>query len=142
MDTETAWWDQIDLPVTDRVARGAALLDQAYVNRDVAWWDQIDLDRLDMYSSAWCVLAQTTGRYESDHPCWCGEEGCLDPKPGSYVDGIAVLGLPHDQSGAYGFTVGPEGHQALREAWRELILARRETRDSVLAELVEDDTVE
>lgn len=111
--------------VAERVARGAALLDQAYVNRDVAWWDQVDLDRLDLYSPAWCVVAQTVGRHDPERPCWCGEEGCLDTTPGSYEEGVEVLGLAWDQVHAHGFA-GLEGHQALRAAWDEVILARRQ----------------
>lgn len=121
MDTAT-----VAATVAERVARGAALLDQAYVNRDVAWWDQVDLDRLDLYSPAWCVLAQTVGRHEPGRPCWCGDGECIDTTPGSFGDGMDVLGLEYVQSTDHGFTVGPEGHQALRDAWHNVIENRRQ----------------
>ena len=117
----------VTVTVAERVARGAALLDQAYVNRDVAWWDQVDLNTLDMYSPTSCVIAQTVGRYEGPHPCWCGAEGCEDATIGSYGDGLEVLGLMDSSvfSEDYGFAVGVHGHVALRNEWRDTILARR-----------------
>lgn len=119
MDTATS-------TVADRVARGAELLDQAYVNRDVAWWDQVDLDTLDMYSPTDCVIAQTVGRFPQPRPCWCGGAECTADTTGDYGDGMTILGLPFAESADYGFTPDPHGGAILRDAWRELILARRE----------------
>lgn len=117
--------------VTDRVQAGAALLDQAYVNRDVAWWDQVDLDRLDMASGALCVVAQTVGRSpDPDRACWCGEADCDRTRSiGSYAVGLDVLGIDQDNdldAMDLGFTTGGmHGFRELEDTWRELILARR-----------------
>ena len=89
-------------PFDERVARGAAVLDEA-----VPGWDaHIDLAYLDMRHPSDCVLGQTFD---------------------NATFGMTMLGL--DDGAPYGFELnaneGDEAWRALDDAWRSLILNRR-----------------
>jgi hypothetical protein len=105
--------------VTDRVARGAALLDSyggfADEPSDEAWWNQIDLDKLDMRigypdfdNGCGCILTQLYGGF------------------GIGKDELEIDSLEAEEFGfeAMGVPLNIE-YEALLEVWSELIEARR-----------------
>jgi hypothetical protein len=103
--------------ITERVARGAAFLDE----REPGWAARIDLGRLNMDICHRCVLGQLAGA------------GGLNP----YADKLRDLGL--GDGGGYGFDIDSYGdcgpvpdladddaeYAALTAAWREVIAERR-----------------
>ena len=114
--------------VTERVKRGAALLDE----KDPGWWGAIDLGKLDLRSKCDCVLGQLGAqRFGTTlHP---------------YIDGLSEIArLSPLRAPDYGFDTGidpddyehgsvEDGEEAVRrefasltEAWRDLITRRQE----------------
>lgn len=110
--------------ITERVERGAALLD----DKRPGWWQQIDLDTLDVRAKCDCVLGQVAaapGDFRYDR----------------YVHGLDIVRLDGWQAPHYGFDydvrINEEAcceeneraiiaaYAALTQAWRDLILARR-----------------
>jgi hypothetical protein len=100
----------ISATIAERVARGAALLDE----REPGWWQRIDLDRLYIGSTCDCVLGQLHG--------------------GSYVDGVQDLDLLYgtEDHGFMWHTRGVTDYDAeeaeaneLEAEWRTLIEERR-----------------
>lgn len=103
------------LTVEDRVARGAALLDE----KVPGWVDLIDLDTLDLGSPCRCILGQTF----ADHPD-------ADLTPFTFgVDSIFKVGADADDIAAYGFEVYLDDladyYWSLTDEWTRVILARR-----------------
>lgn len=102
--------------VTERVERGAALLDE----KRPGWWRDIDLERLNIWSTCDCTAGQ---------------------QPGGYAATMNLLGIGHSaESAAHGFEpYAPdpdlpiaefgraiaEECEALTAAWRDLITSRR-----------------
>jgi len=102
--------------ITERVKRGAALLDE----KDPGWWGGIDLGKLDLRSKCDCVLGQLGAqRFGTTlHP---------------YIDGLSEIArLSPLRAPDYGFDTGidPDNYEQefahLTEAWRDLITRRRE----------------
>jgi hypothetical protein len=108
--------------ITERVERGAALLDE----KRPGWWRDIDLDMLDVRSRCGCVIGQLGGLTKA------ADRGL------SYQIVSDRLGVGYYDEIPMGFeaegTRPPYGemellaaeYAALTEAWRVLILARRE----------------
>jgi hypothetical protein len=112
--------------VTARVDRGAALLDE----KRPGWWHEIDLASLDL-SLCWaCVLGQLGQLYAG-------------LTLNGYADGLGMVGLEGWEARDYGFDVtgayderntpveridaaGKAEFEALTEAWRALITARKQ----------------
>lgn len=103
--------------ITERVAKGAALLDREYPD----WWQIIDLDALALASPCRCVLGQVYAH--EVEPGGDGED---------YEDGYdyAINQVPdlasHDEH--YGFDDDPESgvtYSELTAEWRRVIEARR-----------------
>jgi hypothetical protein len=89
--------------IAERVERGAALLDA----KRPGWWRDIGLGRLDIKSSCDCIAGQL----------------------GDYARTVEALGLyEYDAEAAHGFEAeeSQDEYPALTEAWRDLILGRRE----------------
>jgi hypothetical protein len=99
--------------ITERVERGAALLDE----RRPGWWQLIDLDALDIRSTCNCVA---------------GQLGALGGDEDPYLKTMRDLGIHlGEPERGYGFDAyqvfrGGGEYEALTEAWRGLILHRRE----------------
>ena len=95
-------------PMSDRVAAGAALLDE----RRPGWAADVDPDGLEMRGCLECVLGQLFGQYEQGL-------GRLDI-PTSAARGFAAE--------RFGFDVyasdGDAAYDALNDLWREQIAAR------------------
>lgn len=98
----------------DRVARGAALLDQYLPG----WTSEINLNELRIESGSDCVLGQLYGDY------------------GDGRDRVGIRSTAHSES--LGFTGGYTGGDwyGLNEAWRELIEDRRNPVSSDQLQLV------
>jgi hypothetical protein len=96
----------------ERVARGAALLDQYRPG----WTGEIDVHELRIESGSDCVLGQLYGDY------------------GEGRERIGILNSTHAE--ALGFTGGKSGWYGLNEAWRELIEDRRNPVSSDQLQLV------
>lgn len=99
--------------IAERVARGAALLDE----REPGWHQRIDLETLDMELPCNCVLGQL--HHDQD-----------DPLAGDgYWPALEELGIPAwpvSKPAAYAFAADKiGGYPALTAAWRELIESRR-----------------
>lgn len=104
---------------SERVARGAALLDEHFGNGD--WRARIDKDKLAMSSNRACVLGQL---FEpEDHDPW-GTPG--------YETGITALGIrfagsnQEGVSGYYGFVTDNDDFRysnwtILTDAWRAVL---------------------
>lgn len=90
----------VPIRVQARVARGAALLDDA----SPSWWNYVDDERnFDMGHERWCVLGQLYGKYR-----------------------IGLNRLKIRSGYAYGFKAHTErGIRQLDEAWRDVIANRR-----------------
>lgn len=95
--------------ITERVARGAALLDVA----TPGWFEAINLDWLDLSNCNRCVLGQLAG---------------------DFMDALVEYEINPDEARARGFEVSVDvedvsvidaEYDALTAAWRELITARR-----------------
>jgi hypothetical protein len=103
------------MSAADRVALGAALLDQ----QSPDWWRRVDLGELATDSCSHCVLGQLYG--------W-------------YYTGLDRLGLKDDERVTYGFSErrwerwDPENYRVLDEAWVREIAHRRQW-DAERAEL-------
>jgi hypothetical protein len=97
--------------IAERVARGAALLDE----REPGWWQRIDLSKLDLASTCRCVLGQLNTDRDGPYPRWS--------------DILDRFGVQLRNEFSHGFNVGGEGTEAkfanLTAAWRELIEERR-----------------
>lgn len=94
----------MDSTIVDRVAAGAAWLDQ---NRP-GWADRIDLDRLHMRNACRCILGQEYGSYY---------------KAPITMDQAVNLGF--DAQGAAQGWAEDDDFAALDDAWTALIEARR-----------------
>jgi hypothetical protein len=95
--------------ITERVERGAALLDE----KRPGWWQFIDLDRLDIEDGCDCVAGQLDGT-------------------ANYMRALRRIGLSGSEADAvsHGFESGDdEEYAGLTEAWRTLIARRRELAD-------------
>lgn len=93
-------------PVSTRVARGAALLDELRPE----WYDAVDVERLDMSHSLNCVLGQLYVTYEA----------------GTQTIGLRTVGdrtLHGFTTLLYGATIGEWAE--LTKAWRAEIEERR-----------------
>jgi len=90
--------------IRERVAAGAALLDEKRPD----WFMEIDCATLNIASGYHCICGQLYGSYER---------------------GVQVLGV-HPPS--YAFLQHMMSLDALNEAWREAIAARRLARERVL----------
>jgi hypothetical protein len=95
--------------IEERVARGAALLDQ----HRPGWEGEIRLGDLNIGSTQWCVLGQ------------------LHDGRNGYSTGLRELGLIGNKDAVrYGFTAGidpaPWSYRRLTEAWCTYIARRRE----------------
>ena len=115
--------------VTERVERGAALLDEKRPD----WWQEIDLGELDLRSRCDCVLGQIAGRI------WVKED-----RNSHYTSGLHLVGLGPLAGRDYGFDTDldpddcehgtvEDGEEAVRRefaeltaAWTDLITRRRE----------------
>ena len=87
-----------------RVARGAALLDQDLPD----WEKRVTLETLDIASRDACILAECYGGYHA---------------------GLKKLGVGVRSARSLGFNLySPLDAQALRDAWRRFITARREAK--------------
>ena len=111
--------------ITERVERGAALLDE----RRPGWWRDIDMDTLDIRSPCHCILGQMGSLLRDD--------GSLS----RFGTGLDMVKLQVFQSADYGFDWSGAGgadatwdeihrlmdaeHAALTVAWRALIESRR-----------------
>jgi hypothetical protein len=94
--------------IAERVARGAALLDE----KQPGWWQRIYPDIIDIDSCERCVLGQV---YEAE-----------DGNDYGYSTGLTALGIDlggpeHD----HGFDCDWDEQEDLTAAWRELIESRR-----------------
>jgi hypothetical protein len=97
--------------IAERVARGAALLDE----REPGWWKRIDLGKLDLASTCRCVLGQL---WDDAPELW------FDTGP--YKRALDELGLYHGKDEDLGFDrEDGEHYPPLTAAWRELIEDRR-----------------
>jgi hypothetical protein len=102
--------------IAERVARGAALLDE----REPGWWQRIDLGRLDIGSTCRCVLGQL---WDDAPELWFDEEPD-DTNP--YKRALNELRLYHGKDEDLGFDrEDGEHYPPLTAAWRELIEERR-----------------
>lgn len=97
------------LDIEERVRAGAAWLD---ASGPEGWAGQIDLPELDILNTRKCVLGQLYGE-EAD-----GEPG--------YWYALYYMLPSYATSREMGFSGTDQEMQALTEAWRRLILARRE----------------
>jgi hypothetical protein len=101
--------------IAERVARGAALLDE----KEPGWDKRIDLGKLMMWDGCRCILGQVYGSYART---------CNELFLGNWDDAEAHGFNASDEDG-YGKPVPEhEWHHALGEldtAWRELIKSRR-----------------
>lgn len=98
--------------ITERVQRGAALLDE----KRPGWWREIDLGRLDIGSSCNCVGGQLSGGLCSFSVTM--ESLDLDGEEEFTGHGFEADGNDHA-------TVEAD-YAALTVVWRDLITARRE----------------
>jgi hypothetical protein len=96
--------------VTERVQRGAALLDE----KRPGWWQQIDLDDLNLRDGCTCIGGQLCARKTGT------EE--------DYLIFMDELGLSRADEVRHGFDrAGDDSdYDALTAAWRDLITKRRE----------------
>jgi hypothetical protein len=106
--------ERTDTTIAERVAKGAALLDELVPD----WWHRIDLTTLALVSPCQCVLGQ------------------LFPSPdyalSSYTNGLVALHLETYAGSDFGFdadTAGTDGeggeYDALTTEWRRVIEERR-----------------
>ncbi len=111
--------------ITERVERGAALLDE----KRPGWWRDTDLATLDIRSPCGCILGQLGTQL--------GDEGRLS----RFATGLDAVCLDGPEARDYGFDWGVEisddaweaeaerlvGGEcaALTAAWRDLIISRR-----------------
>jgi len=95
--------------INDRVARGAALLD----SESPEWLDIINLDELSMSSDERCIIGQTYRDYDT---------GCA-----ALFDAECPCAAHTPEVLTHGFEVSVVGgsYRQLGDAWRALILARR-----------------
>jgi hypothetical protein len=91
--------------IRDRVARGAALLDE----KRPGWDARVDLAVLDLASCRQCVVGQLFGEEFGNWP---------------YLAGLQALGIPLG-AGRHGFDALDEQFPALTAEWRRVIAARR-----------------
>lgn len=105
--------------IAERVARGAALLDEK-----LPGWDKdINLDRLDLSSSCRCVVGQL---FVSNRLARVAR--LLGETLTPYAGGLITLGLGLDgEDYDYGFDKADEAgnYELLTAEWERLILARR-----------------
>lgn len=103
--------------ITERVARGAALLDE----REPGWHQRINLERLWMRMTCDCILGQLYDPGQDDVKSEYQDDG--------YWVGLRALNIPAHPvryPEAYGFAAEDTGeYNALDKAWRELIGSRR-----------------
>jgi hypothetical protein len=93
--------------ITERVQRGAALLDE----KVPGWDDEIDLTRLNINDGSRCIGGQLGRRRGKAH---------------FYAGMMEALGLVTPSSRAdHGFCDDGRGYSLLTLAWRDLIIARR-----------------
>lgn len=110
--------------ITERVEQGADLLDE----KRPGWWRVIDLDRLDISQPCNCVAGQLGALHEG-------------LTVSAYGDGLAMLDISQKTAVACGLDFACDAEQGtassaqravdeeyrqLTEAWRALILKRRE----------------
>ncbi len=99
--------------IAERVARGAALLDEKLPG----WWQRIDLEALTMRDTCMCILGQLFGN----------EEDRLEDD--GYWQGLHDLNIPRfgaAHAAEYGFAdEDPFAYEALDVEWCELIESRR-----------------
>ena len=96
---------------TERVAKGAALLDE----KRPGWVDRIDLDTLDIDNCEDCVLGQAFEAEVHD------DENC------GYTDGLEALGIPSGRPEEdFGFDAHRADQASLTAEWKRVITARRE----------------
>lgn len=111
--------------ITERVERGAALLD----SKRPGWWRDIDLDMLDIRSACGCVLGQIGSLL--------GDDGYLS----HFATGLDAVRLEGPQAGDYGFDWDVDFDEdatedeaerligadcaVLTAAWHDLITSRR-----------------
>lgn len=108
--------------ITERVERGAALLD----GKRPDWWREIDLDRLDIGSRCGCIIGQLAGLTQASDRGLTYEWATRQLDVG-YSDEIP-MGFEAPTTREYGSNRAPTiaaEYAALTEAWRDLILARR-----------------
>lgn len=108
---------------TERVARGAALLDE----QEPGWAARIDVSRLDLESDCQCVLGQLHGSYRAGASLVfeTGEDGA--PNAVARACGFIVESFPYgwDQpSRSRAREAERRDEVNLRAAWREAIEAR------------------
>lgn len=103
--------------VTERVERGAALLDE----KRPGWWQRIDLGRLDLAENCDCILGQLDGDYS---PSTNGL-GLTNPEAAGHGFNATGAPLPADAWDVLSERVDAE-YDALTTAWRDLITMRRE----------------
>ena len=105
--------EQTVATIEERVAKGAALLDQ----ERPGWWQEIDLDTLSLRSGCDCVLGQL---YES------------------FDDGVEILDLEWPEDSGFDLEGWPtdrtQAWNDLTAAWRSLIEARRQAQARGAAE--------
>lgn len=100
--------------VTSRVAAGAAKLDEVMPG----WHNKINLQILNVGSSRDCVLGQLFGRF------WAAPLSLQYSRYGTFAESAASEELSRN---LYLYpTVLDEEYTRLTEAWKKLILARRE----------------
>jgi hypothetical protein len=110
--------------VTERVAAGAAFLDQT----EPGWDARIDLDRLDIGSDCGCVLGQLHGSYSSALG-YVFDPAELDPDISrGFVWSAVKLPLPETEAEAKRQDAAAEAEiNELNTEWKRLVDARRQS---------------
>jgi hypothetical protein len=107
----------VSADVEERVAKGAALLDE----REPGWDARIDLGRLALTDCGDCVLGQLDSQRAIR-----GEAAAETAGRGPYWTALAALGLTELDAAAHGFDSSKLGEADLLDAeWRRVIEARR-----------------
>jgi hypothetical protein len=102
--------------ITERVERGAALLDE----KRPGWWREIDLGRLNLRSGCDCVIGQIGGTLTySDTVCSLGADRTAEEVRFGFEAAEVIKGDDWD------WNVQDAEYDALTEAWRDLITGRR-----------------